>query len=362
LNVGIGTDGPASNNDLDMFEEMRLAAFLAKGTSGDPTALPAKTAVEMATRMGARALHLGDITGSLETGKRADLILVEISQLHNSPRFRRDPNAAYAQLVYASKASDVTDVMVNGKFLMRSHDLTTLNEAELIEQSQVYATKIDQFLLKREQSILSKLIAIGGAMEEESFEVQVKVRISDPEAILAKLSDPQIEILRHRHYHQYDTYFQFDDSDQGRMRYREDHFIDDTGTITNVRSRLTLIGALREANFPQEVLLSRSRYLAPATQSLRFYREYFQPASEQEIEKDRRRALVTYQGVEFFINVDHLLKPDLGFFLEIKSRTWSRADAEIKSKLAAQLITLLGASPVEAVGRDYIETIAEKHN
>jgi 5-methylthioadenosine/S-adenosylhomocysteine deaminase len=74
LNVGIGTDGPASNNDLDMFEEMRLAAFVAKGTSGDPTALPAKTAVEMATRMGARALHLGDITGSLETGKRADLI------------------------------------------------------------------------------------------------------------------------------------------------------------------------------------------------------------------------------------------------------------------------------------------------
>src|SRR5512135_3400014 len=66
LHVGIGTDGPASNNDLDMFEETRLAAILAKGTSGDPTVVPAKRALEMATLLGARALHIGDWTGSLE--------------------------------------------------------------------------------------------------------------------------------------------------------------------------------------------------------------------------------------------------------------------------------------------------------
>ena len=83
LNVGIGTDGPASNNDLDMFEEMRLAAFLAKGSSGDPTALPARTTLFMATHLGAKALHIGDITGSLEPGKKADLILVDINPLHN---------------------------------------------------------------------------------------------------------------------------------------------------------------------------------------------------------------------------------------------------------------------------------------
>jgi len=92
LQVGIGTDGAASNNDLDMFEEVRLAAFLAKGTSGDPTALPARTALAMATRIGAHAIHMGNSIGSLETGKRADLILVDISSLHNSPRFNRDPN------------------------------------------------------------------------------------------------------------------------------------------------------------------------------------------------------------------------------------------------------------------------------
>ena len=124
LNVGIGTDGPASNNDLDMFEEIRLAAFVAKSASNDPTVVPAQTAVLMGTRLGAQALHIGDLTGSLEVGKRADLILVDINPLHNTPRFRRDPNGPYSQLVYASKSSDVSDVMVNGKFVLRQDKVT----------------------------------------------------------------------------------------------------------------------------------------------------------------------------------------------------------------------------------------------
>ncbi|MCJ7623932.1 MAG: amidohydrolase, partial [Anaerolineaceae bacterium] len=203
LNVGIGTDGTASNNDLDMFEEIRLAAFLSKLHREDPTSLPASTALLMGTRMGAQALYLGDITGSLESGKRADLILVEINQLHNVPRFRRNPEGVYAQLVYASKANDVTDVMVNGKWLMRERELLTLNETELIHQSLEYAHKIDSFLIQREQSVLAKLISIGGASEEESFEVQVKVRLKDPQPILAALSKPEIENIRKRHYREY---------------------------------------------------------------------------------------------------------------------------------------------------------------
>ena len=114
LNVGIGTDGPASNNDLDMFEEMRLAAFLAKNASNDPTALPARQALAMATRLGAQALHLGDITGSLEPGKRADLILVDIAAC-TIPALPPRPDSVYAQIVYAAKSTDVTDVMVNGQ-------------------------------------------------------------------------------------------------------------------------------------------------------------------------------------------------------------------------------------------------------
>lgn len=358
LNVGIGTDGPASNNDLDMFEEVRLAAFVAKGFSGDPTALPARLALAMATRLGARAMHIGDITGSLEPGKRADLILVDVNPLHNSPRFERDPNGTYAQLVYASKATDVTSVMVNGRWLMKDRILLTLPENELIAHSQEYARKIDVFLIAREKSVLSKLIAIGGAMEEESFEVQIKVPISDPAPVLAALDNPGLEILRTRHYHEYDTYFLFSGSAEGRLRYREDDFIDDKDQVTNVRSRLTLLGADSAESYPQDVLLSRSRYFAPATHSLRFYREYFKPEGEVEIEKDRLRYLVRYEDLEFFINIDRLIKPDLGYFLEVKARTWSRKDAQKKSNLAAKLVVLLGSSSLEAMNKDYLDVIA----
>ena len=132
LNVGIGTDGPASNNDLDMFEEVRLASFLAKGISGDPTILPADLSLAMATRIGAQAMHMGHLTGSIESGKRADLILVDLTPMHNAPRFQRDPKGVYAQLVYATKSTDVTDVIVDGKWLMSDRTLLTLDEAERV--------------------------------------------------------------------------------------------------------------------------------------------------------------------------------------------------------------------------------------
>jgi 5-methylthioadenosine/S-adenosylhomocysteine deaminase len=156
VNVGIGTDGPASNNDLDMFEEMRLASFLAKVNSGDPTALPARTTLLMGTRLGAQALHVGHLTGSIEVGKRADFVLVDLSPLHNSPRFERDPQNLYAQIIYAAKSNDVSDVMINGKWVMQNHKLTTLNEEELLNEARDYARKIDSFLINREQSVLSK--------------------------------------------------------------------------------------------------------------------------------------------------------------------------------------------------------------
>jgi 5-methylthioadenosine/S-adenosylhomocysteine deaminase len=359
LNVGIGTDGPASNNDLDMFEEVRLAAFVAKAVTNDPTSLPAPQALLMATRLGAQALHIGHLTGSIETGKRADLILVDVSPLHNAPSFKRSADNAYAQIVYASKSTDVSDVMVNGTWLMRDRQLLTLNEEELLAQANEIARRIDTFLIEREQSVLSKLIALGGSMEQESFEVQVKVKLSDIEPIIRSMKQPGIEIIRQRHYREHDVYFFFDDPSQGRLRYREDDFINDAkGTVTNVRSRLTLIGQKREGKF-EEVLLSRSRYLAPATHSLRFYREYFKPKSEIAIEKDRLRWLVEYKDTEFFINLDHMTEPQLGYFLEIKSRTWSRKDAESKAHLTSELLTLLGASDGEPVTEDYIDIVRE---
>ena len=91
INVGIGTDGAASNNDLDMFEEMRLAALVAKNANNDPTVLPAAQAVAMATRLGARALHMEQLIGSLEPGKRADLILVDLARPTTRPASAANP-------------------------------------------------------------------------------------------------------------------------------------------------------------------------------------------------------------------------------------------------------------------------------
>lgn len=357
LNVGVGTDGPASNNDLDMFEEVRLASFVAKASTNDPTVVPAATALLMATRLGAQALHLGHITGSLQVGKRADLILVDTSPLHNSPRFRRDPQNAYAQLVFASKSTDVTDVMVNGKWLMRDHQLLTLNEKELLAQARELATKIDAFLTEREQSVLSKLIALGGSMEEESFEVQVKVKVIEPAIVVQNLKRPEIEINAHKHYRQFDEYFVFDDPNQGRLRFREDNLLNPKGEIINTRSRLTLLGVKREDEMAHDVLLSRSRFLAPATQSLRFYREYFKPKSEISVEKNRLRWHIKYKNTEFFINLDEVKEPAMGTFLEVKSRTWSRKDADHKAELVRELLDMLGAGNAETVTQDYIEVL-----
>lgn len=360
LNVGIGTDGPASNNDLDMFEEIRLTALIAKAVSNDPTSLPAAQAMSMATRLGARALHLGSITGTIEKGKRADLIVVDLSAVHNSPHFHRDLDNCYAQLVYSTKSTDVQDVMVNGKWLMKNRVLLTINEEDLIAKSQEYAHKIDTFLIEREQSIHSKLIALGGSSEEESFEIQIKVRIKNPATVKSAIQNSAIKVIRVKHYHQHDVYFQFADKSQGWLRYREDELLDEANSIIGVRSRLTLIGPSRESDFANDVLLSRIRYFSPASNSLRFYREYFKPTKEILIEKERTRWLVNYKEEEYFINLDFVHTPDLGFYLEIKSSTWSRRDAEEKARYCTELIQLLSGSLIETVKSDYVEIAIEE--
>ena len=127
----------------------------------------------------------------------------------------------------------------------------------------------------------------------------------------------------------------------------------------NVEHRLTLIGQKREGKFENEVLLSRSRYIAPASQSPRFYREYFRPKSEIQIDKDRLRWLIKYKDTEFFVNLDQVTEPELGHFIEIKSRTWSRKDADNKAHLVKELLLLLGAADGETVTKDYIDIIHE---
>ena len=358
VKVGIGTDGAASNNDLDMFEETRLAALLAKGAGSDPTCLPARQALTMATRGGAAAMHMDHITGSLKAGLRADLIVLDAAPLHNLPVFERDPNAIYARIVYASKSTDVMDVMCNGKWLMRERKLLTLDEQELRREAQEQARRIDAFLDTREVSVLRKLVAVGGAVEQESFEVQVKARVPSAEQVERVIASDELTVIRSSRYHQHDTYWSFEDLEQGRLRYRQDEFLDGEGRVTGERSRLTLTGQTREDRFGA-VLLSRSRYLAPAAHSQRFYREYFRPAGEHVVEKERRRWLVAFRGVEFYVHLDRLISPPTpGFFLEVKSRTWSRRDARDKAAVITELLALLGANPDDTISDGYVELAA----
>ena len=357
LDVGIGTDGAASNNDLDMFEETRLAALLAKGLGGDPVAVPARQALAMATRLGAAALHMDRITGSLQPGLRADLIVVDLTSLHHVPAFDRDPDGIYARIVYSAKSTDVTDVMCNGTWLMRNRRLLTLQEEDLRREAQEIARRIDAFLGTREVSVLQKLVAVGGAIQEESFEVQVKARVPSAEQVHRGIASEALTVIRSSRYRQHDTYWSFEDLEQGRLRYRQDEFLDEAGKVTGERSRLTLTGRTREDRFGT-VLLSRSRYLAPAAHSQRFYREYFRPADEHVVEKERLRWLVAYRGVEFYVHFDRLLSPRTpGYFVEVKSRTWSRRDARDKAAVITELLALFGANPDDTISDGYVELV-----
>jgi 5-methylthioadenosine/S-adenosylhomocysteine deaminase len=136
--VGVGTDGPAgSNNDFDLMEDMNLASDLQKVTSGDPRALPALQAIEMATIRGARVAGMEKEIGSLEAGKRADFITLRLDRPHAVPMYN-----VYSQIVYALKGSDVQDVTVNGKPIVRDGRSLTLNAVEIMAKAKEFQLKI----------------------------------------------------------------------------------------------------------------------------------------------------------------------------------------------------------------------------
>ncbi|NLF11134.1 MAG: amidohydrolase, partial [Anaerolineaceae bacterium] len=269
LAVGIGTDGQASNNDQDMFEEMRLAALLPKGLTQDPTVVPASRALAMATIEGARALGLDDITGSLEPGKRADLAVVRLDAVHNVPRFELSGSNVYSQLVYAAKAHDVEHVLVDGRWLMRNRDLLTLDEVQVRTEAQRIAGQVGAFLARREQSLLDKLVALGALHWGETYEVQVKARVPDEASLLHAFEHcPEVMVIKPSERKQYDTYFFFGDQEAGQVRYREDYLLD-RGLEVRPLYSLTLRGPMSEREYADSVLLSRSRFTADADRSLR---------------------------------------------------------------------------------------------
>jgi 5-methylthioadenosine/S-adenosylhomocysteine deaminase len=137
LRLGLGTDGAASNNDLSMWEEMDTAAKLHKVFTRDPKVVSAQEAFEMATIRGARALHLEREIGSLETGKRADLVIVDLNDLSQTPLYN-----IYSNLIYATKAADVRSVIIEGRVVMRDRRLLTLDENDIKARARVFREQI----------------------------------------------------------------------------------------------------------------------------------------------------------------------------------------------------------------------------
>ncbi|MDH4126671.1 MAG: amidohydrolase family protein, partial [Gammaproteobacteria bacterium] len=147
VRVGLGTDGAASNNDLDMWEEMRLAAFLQKVEQMNPEVLPANVVLAMATRGGAIAIGMGDTIGSLEPGKRADLIQVAFDDVHHVPTFD-----VISHLVYVSDEQDVVSVIVDGKLLMDERELLTIDTARVATEARALAARIQSSLAERNRA------------------------------------------------------------------------------------------------------------------------------------------------------------------------------------------------------------------
>ena len=135
--VGLGTDGPASNNDLDLFDEMDTAAKIHKFITADPTALPAETVFRLATMGGARVLGLHDEIGSLEPGKRADVVLVDTRRAGLTPLYN-----VYSHLVYATRGSDVATVLVNGRVVVSDREVLTVREAEVLERARAFREQV----------------------------------------------------------------------------------------------------------------------------------------------------------------------------------------------------------------------------
>ena len=144
VNVGLGTDGAASNNDLDMWEEIRMAALLHKVKAGDPTALPATTALAMATRIGAAAIRQGELVGQLKPGMKADMIQVQFSDTQRQPVYD-----IMSHLVYTLDASDVVTTVVGGRILMEERKVLTIDEAALRRDVAVASQKIHDALAEQ---------------------------------------------------------------------------------------------------------------------------------------------------------------------------------------------------------------------
>lgn len=215
-------------------------------------------------------------------------------------------------------------------------------------------------LLEQEQTVLRKLIALGELEQKESFELQAKARLADPLGVRAALQalcrESQghiaLQLLDYHLRHEYDLYFFFEPPEENRLRLREIRL--NKGERGGATAELALLGPVQEFSLGRATLLTRLRFTAPALHSPDFYREYFNPAQARVLEKERSRWEVIFQGVELQINLDRLIKPELGYFIEVKRATWNRQAAEEAAPLMGKLLHLLEVSAADTLQKAYI--------
>jgi 5-methylthioadenosine/S-adenosylhomocysteine deaminase len=218
-------------------------------------------------------------------------------------------------------------------------------------------------LLEQEQRVLRKLAALGELEQRESFELQAKARLTDPLGVRAALQAlsqgnniyKPLKLINYSLRHEYDLYFFFDQPEENRLRLRKTHFNKEQDDTSTTVSELVLLGPAQEFSLGKATLLTRLRFAMPCLHPTNFYREYFNPAQEQEVEKERSSWRVIFDGVELGINLDRLIKPELGYFIEVKRTTWNRQVAEEAAPLIEKLLHLLEVSAVDVRQRAYVE-------
>jgi 5-methylthioadenosine/S-adenosylhomocysteine deaminase len=218
-------------------------------------------------------------------------------------------------------------------------------------------------LLEKEQRVLRKLAALGELEQKESFELQAKAHLADPLSVRAALQalsqgNDAYKLLKLINYslrHEYDIYFFFEPPEENRLRLRKTRFNKGQEDTTITASELVLLAPAQEFSLGKATLMTRLRFATPSLHPPDFYREYFNPVQEQEVEKERSSWRVIFDGIELEINLDRLLKPELGYFIEVKRTTWNRQVAEEAAPLIGKLLHLLEVSVVDPRQRGYVE-------
>ena len=298
VHVGIGTDGCASNNDLDMFEEMRLAALLPKVVTGSPVAVPAEDALAMATIEGAKAIGM-DPCLDRWVGKRADAHVAEWCSTH--PAFSRRP-PIYSRLACSSGQRRASCVC-HGRNVVRDGQVLSVDLAHVLARAQDLADEISQFFVERETSVLEKLVDIAPLEQRETFEVQAKGVLRDEALFRRGMEHPEVHHISHTSRDQFDTYFIFADPDGLRLRYREDQVLQEDGSIDQSQS---CPHRTCQRQYQHSVVLSRSGLSAGARPSL--LQEYC-PGREIEISSIEKYH-IRYRGLDFAVNLDNVRTPN----------------------------------------------------